>query len=342
MRTSILNLVFFLFSFCLFGQNENPYKEFGYEAPIMPESNNSVVQDKITKFYIINTDTISSIGMLAIDITKRNVTFLDKKGLILKVDSFDIYSTARWFSVDPKRQYSSPYIGMGNNPISGVDPDGAYTRVGAFLRSALYGGGSIYRSGDGAKDWGFSRQTGSEMFGGQNVPTYSHFFGREGEESLAGAAWNHSVTRAYIPDYVGISFFNVQGVAGLGGSIDFDLMWTLRGNEASWKPLIAASPSLGVGAEAGITVGVNAYSYLGDAHDIERGFLETNSFDKKNPTIGGYGSISLPVIKGGISVTLSPAKKSYLLGRQYNIGVGIGGGSAGVFNTYILHDFYKK
>jgi RHS repeat-associated protein len=30
----------------------------------------------------------------------------------------------RWLSTDPYGQYASPYLGMGNNPISGVDPDG--------------------------------------------------------------------------------------------------------------------------------------------------------------------------------------------------------------------------
>jgi RHS repeat-associated protein len=29
-----------------------------------------------------------------------------------------------WLSIDPYRQYHSPYVGMGNNPVSGVDPDG--------------------------------------------------------------------------------------------------------------------------------------------------------------------------------------------------------------------------
>jgi RHS repeat-associated protein len=33
----------------------------------------------------------------------------------------------RWLSTDPKRQYVSPYIGMGNNPVSSVDPDGGST-----------------------------------------------------------------------------------------------------------------------------------------------------------------------------------------------------------------------
>ena len=30
----------------------------------------------------------------------------------------------RWMSTDPKHQYASPYLGMGNNPINVVDPDG--------------------------------------------------------------------------------------------------------------------------------------------------------------------------------------------------------------------------
>jgi hypothetical protein len=30
----------------------------------------------------------------------------------------------RWISRDPHKQFWSPYIGMGNNPISGFDPDG--------------------------------------------------------------------------------------------------------------------------------------------------------------------------------------------------------------------------
>jgi RHS repeat-associated protein len=33
---------------------------------------------------------------------------------------------ARWFAPDPEGQYASPYIAMGNNPVSRVDPDGGY------------------------------------------------------------------------------------------------------------------------------------------------------------------------------------------------------------------------
>ena len=59
----------------------------------------------------------------------------------------------RWLSTDPYGQYHSPYMGMGNNPINGVDLDGGiwtpkYIRIGsatidvtalkvAYLKSAI-------------------------------------------------------------------------------------------------------------------------------------------------------------------------------------------------------------
>jgi RHS repeat-associated protein len=35
----------------------------------------------------------------------------------------------RWLSPDPYGQYASPYLGMGNNPIGMIDPDGGYTNA---------------------------------------------------------------------------------------------------------------------------------------------------------------------------------------------------------------------
>ena len=40
----------------------------------------------------------------------------------------------RWTAPDPAGQHYSPYVGMGNNPVSGVDPDGGFDGgIGAFL-----------------------------------------------------------------------------------------------------------------------------------------------------------------------------------------------------------------
>ncbi len=39
----------------------------------------------------------------------------------------------RWLSPDPAGQYSSPYLGMGNDPINGIDSDGGWkTKWGRF------------------------------------------------------------------------------------------------------------------------------------------------------------------------------------------------------------------
>lgn len=37
---------------------------------------------------------------------------------------------ARWMATDPYGQFASPYNGMGNNPMSGVDPDGGWFGIG--------------------------------------------------------------------------------------------------------------------------------------------------------------------------------------------------------------------
>ena len=51
----------------------------------------------------------------------------------------------RWLTTDPAGQYSSPYLGMGNNPINGVDPDGA-----KFLWKPDKNGNLIAEAGDNA------------------------------------------------------------------------------------------------------------------------------------------------------------------------------------------------
>ncbi len=42
----------------------------------------------------------------------------------------------RWNSVDPKRQKFSPYLSMGNNPLSNIDPDGKWFWESSYIRQA--------------------------------------------------------------------------------------------------------------------------------------------------------------------------------------------------------------
>ena len=52
----------------------------------------------------------------------------------------------RWLQVDPERQFSSSYVGMGNNPIKGVDPSGGFTEYD------IVNGKKVFRSNKGGDD----------------------------------------------------------------------------------------------------------------------------------------------------------------------------------------------
>ena len=41
----------------------------------------------------------------------------------------------RWFSMDPYDEYPSPYLSMGNNPISLIDPDGGHTEDNYLIKA---------------------------------------------------------------------------------------------------------------------------------------------------------------------------------------------------------------
>lgn len=51
----------------------------------------------------------------------------------------------RWLSIDPKNQFHSPYVGMGNNPISGVDPDGGEVKSTIINEKGEVVGGKLDR-----------------------------------------------------------------------------------------------------------------------------------------------------------------------------------------------------
>jgi len=76
----------------------------------------------------------------------------------------------RWLTTDPFGQYSSPYVGMGNDPINGIDPDGGYkTRFGAIIGWAVGGlKGKIVKSDDPATQYHKFGIMSSSIEGGVN------------------------------------------------------------------------------------------------------------------------------------------------------------------------------
>ena len=62
-------------------------------------------------------------------------------------------SVGRWFNTDPQNQFHSPYLAMGNNPVTMVDPDGELAFLAIVGIAAAIGGIS---GGIAAKDMGYS------------------------------------------------------------------------------------------------------------------------------------------------------------------------------------------
>lgn len=82
---------------------------------------------------------------------------------------------ARWMSKDPDKRSFSPYTGMGNDPVSFVDPDGAFPKWKAYLFAAfitLFRGGEthVYQSG---KEWLVNWTDPSKPTSG--ITTYKNF-----------------------------------------------------------------------------------------------------------------------------------------------------------------------
>lgn len=72
---------------------------------------------------------------------------------------------SRWTTTDPKHQFASGYIGMGNNPESNVDPDGAFTWLGAVADWIAHGfRGFIGQQVDGIhnREWFVNRISDAE------------------------------------------------------------------------------------------------------------------------------------------------------------------------------------
>lgn len=71
---------------------------------------------------------------------------------------------ARFLAVDPANQFASPYMGMGNNPVMMVDPDGEFAfvaaaiiiakaaAIGAAVSGGVYTGGKLIQDGN-LRNW---------------------------------------------------------------------------------------------------------------------------------------------------------------------------------------------
>jgi RHS repeat-associated protein len=110
-------------------------------------------------------------------------------------DEFDLRmydsNLGRWFAPDPKHQYYSPYLGMGNNPVNLVDPDGGSVLDDIHLSSD--GGYKVIKTNDS-----FDRF----FFDGK-------YIGSIGKSSIGGVSLTHN--EGYGGHYAGRYGYTIDG-----------------------------------------------------------------------------------------------------------------------------------
>jgi uncharacterized protein (TIGR02594 family) len=145
----------------------------------------------------------------------------------------------RWLSPDPMGQYASPYLGMGNNPVSMIDPDGGQT-------DDFYEKLDANGKGTGQYEW---------FDGSDAIKGYEHL----------GVAFNNSDTGAWgesrfgsivTGDAIGNVFhhnYNLEGVTIIGKS---------KGGNSSTPWMNTAISQFGVKELTGNNDGEKVKEYL--------------------------------------------------------------------------------
>ena len=93
----------------------------------------------------------------------------------------------RWLTIDPYHEFFSPYVGMGNNPISLIDPDGGMTADCPDCPGGKFDSGTEWLASDG-----YTYVYDQEVFGGWstlgNVTCTAHINTNKANSHAFGAA----------------------------------------------------------------------------------------------------------------------------------------------------------
>lgn len=156
--------------------------------------------------------------------------------------------------------------------------------------------------------------------------------------------WNSPVARSFVPDIVNVGV-GFSGIFGIGAASSVELNWVVRGPEASLMPILSTSEYIGGGFSVDATVNIGGSVYIGPVSNLKRDMVSTSLADR---ACGWFGSLGLTELgKIGVTLNATPINNSILVGGQVNIGAGLPmgpvplNGTMGVYNTYVLKDYYK-
>jgi len=137
-----------------------------------------------------------------------------------------------WGSVDPQKQFASPYMAMGNNPVIGVDPDGEFWFIPVII-GVLAGGYSGYKIAKktgvnpifgalfGATLGGLTAGLGSSISAGIGASLTGNLGGLIG--TSVGSALSESINSLFMTSFAGgngLDGFWTSALSGLvGGAI---------------------------------------------------------------------------------------------------------------------------
>ena len=184
--------------------------------------------------------------------------------------------TGRWLSKDPYGQYASPYVGMGNNPTNGVDPNGGIFEKQRAQFSAWIHAGTW---GKDENNGYYSQWTDKQVAG--------HYFG---QQQGARDIYNSNLARVYIPDEFQFSV-NANLAApfkGVGVGKDLTLVFFTRGDYA-FRPYLSTTTTRRFGTEASAGLSGGLGHYHGPVSDIGPSTMEGRTLDASVAVGTGFG-----------------------------------------------------
>lgn len=178
MRKNLLALFILLFSTYIYSQNENPFKQFGYDILVASSSKGEF------KEFHDQTDIVEIGSVLFNTKTHEIVKILNKDETTI-----DIPSATAAMSIDPlceKYYWISPYAYVANNPLKFIDPDGRDYRI-------------FYTDENGKEQsWVFNGTNQSQApkneFISNFLLAYDYNVTNKGGENMIAAVENHSIT----------------------------------------------------------------------------------------------------------------------------------------------------